>query len=86
MIAIGTLVSVLAMELELAQGLMHYMLYFVLTFILAWLAGAQLGGPLNNNNVSPNLPRQNDAMPPATQPTAPEPDQEARPTIPNLLQ
>lgn len=56
MIGMGTFVSVAAMELELLQGLQHYMFYFGITFLLAWLAGTQLAEPLSREAKSPVTP------------------------------
>lgn len=62
MIALGTAASVLAMELELAQGVMLFMLYFVITFVLAWLSGAPL------SEFIPGTPREGGAQPTITKP------------------
>lgn len=83
MIAVGTAASVLALELEIAQGLMHFMLYFVITFILAWLSGAPL------SEFIPGTPRDADKKPSVNQPANPAnpaapTDEPKRP--PNLLQ
>jgi hypothetical protein len=56
MIGMGTFVSVAAMELEILQGLQHYMFYFGITFLLAWLAGTQLAEPLSRGPANPAPP------------------------------
>jgi hypothetical protein len=53
MIGLGTAAAVLALELEIGQGLMLYMLYFVVTFVLAWISGAPLGELLPGNASKP---------------------------------
>ena len=82
MVAIGTTAAIMIFELEVAQGLMHYVLYFVLTFFLAWLAGSPLSAALPGN-AAPS--------PSVTQPTAPQPPNSNAPSppekdLPNLLQ
>lgn len=89
MIALGTLASVLALELEVTQGVLHYMLYLAVTFLLAWLAGTHLASPLGGSEGS-NSP------PPATAPSTPggtdtqtpdeQPPENKKPQVPNLLQ
>ncbi len=56
MIAIGTAASVLAFEVEILQGLLHYMFYLVTTFVLAALAGASLLGPPDENSAKKSPP------------------------------
>ena len=90
MIVVGTVASVLIFELELLQGVLHYMFYFTVTFLLAWLAGAQLAEPLSNGDDverAPSVitaPKANEAPTPPT-PAAP-PTQERERKIPSLLQ
>ena len=56
MIGIGTAAAVLALELEIAQGLLLYMLYFLITFVLVWVSGAPLGEFLPRKNSSAAVP------------------------------
>lgn len=88
MIAIGTVASVLALELEVAQGVLHYMLYLAVTFLLAWLAGTHLASPLGGADATTSPP-------PVTAPSEtgskdkPVEDEEPakqQPQVPNLLQ
>lgn len=87
MIALGTVASVLALELEVVQGALHYMFYFSITFFLAWLSGTPLGEPLPGNfssSESPLVP----AVAPADpgRPTLPVPSDPSSKPVPNLLQ
>ncbi len=101
MIAIGTTASVLIFEVEILQGLLHYMFYLVVTFVLAALAGASLLGPApeNGSKSSPTpivAPAGNPAAnPPGTpaqgkpapaKPAPVAPQTETNPAIPKLLQ
>jgi hypothetical protein len=89
MIVVGTAASVIAMELEIAQGLMHYMLYLTITIVLALLMGTKLASPFagqspptNKRNV-PTVPIvPNTPVPSNADPTKSE---EPRPKI-NILQ
>ena len=89
MIVLGTIVAIAALELELLQGLLHYMFYFVITFTLAWLSGAQLSSPLSNGAAAAAAD-----VPPAVSVPAGEPPKNTPPAspsepvkkIPNLLQ
>lgn len=49
MIAIGTLVSVGALELEFLQGALHYLLYFAITLLLALAMGTKLSSSFNGS-------------------------------------
>lgn len=91
MIGLGTAASVLALELEIIQGILHYAFYLGITFVLAWLAGAPLTGPreAQSTDISrppaltqpqPNPPKKNAA------PSPPPPSSETGKNIPNLLQ
>lgn len=90
MIGMGTMISVAAMELELLQGLQHYMLYFGITFLLAWLAGTQLAEPLSGEARVPAAPPAaiesdiNKRDGPATLPPPVQPD--TGKNKPNLMQ
>ncbi len=94
MIAMGTAVSVLALELEIVQGLLHYMLYFAISFVLAWLAGTQLAAPLSRQAVAiPTAPSLPPSPPGSGAQTQTTPAQPAQPRDvpgtgkkPNLLQ
>ncbi len=85
MIAIGTAASVLTLELEILQGVLHYAFYLGITFLLAWLAGAPLTG--SNESSAPSR----DAPPAVTQPgpttpTPTAPQEEPEKKIPSVLQ
>lgn len=81
MIAIGAAVSVLVLELEVAQGAMHAVFYVGVTLVLAWLAGAQLSEPMSGGGASTANPRPAVA-PSETPPANAEPPRE----IPKILQ
>ena len=95
MIVVGTIASVLAMELEVVQGVMHYMLYFVITLILALIMGTDLSSTLSNkpgsSEIAPVKPKgaaqdQPAVNQPATnQPGTDAPAEPDRPKI-NILQ
>ncbi len=91
MIVVGTVASVLAMELEIVQGVLHYMLYFVITLILALIMGTDLSSTLSNKPssseiVAPVKPKGATQNQPATnQPANDSPPEEERPKI-NILQ
>lgn len=82
MIALGTVASILIFELEVMQGMLHYMFYFAITFLLAWLAGTPLAEPLSNGANSAARPPA--ARPPAV--TTPDikapPSEAAAPAVP----
>lgn len=81
MIGLGTVAAVLALEMEVAQGVMLFMLYFIVSFFLAWLAGAPLGEFL------PGTAKPAAATPGAIQPANPLPSETTEPKRPpNLLQ
>ncbi len=85
MIAIGTAASVLTLELEVLQGVLHYAFYLGITFLLAWLAGAPLMGPAESSGpsrVSPPAVTQ----PGQTTPTPTAPQAEPEKKIPSVLQ
>ncbi len=65
MIGLGAFASVLTMELEGLQGLLHYLLYFAVTLILALIMGTQLAQPFARDTAKKNTP------PAATTPTPP---------------
>ena len=69
MIAIGTAASVLAMELEVGQAALHYLLYLSITLILAVIMGTALALPLAEGKARPSSPPA--AVTPATKPNAP---------------
>lgn len=83
MIAAGTFVSVAALELEIVQGLMHYMLYLGVTFILAWLAGTHLAEPLSGQSRPVQTPP---AVTSPNQPAPVVPASEPEKAVPKLLQ
>ena len=48
MFVVGTLGSLVAMDLDIGQALLHYAMYFLVTFLLALVTGAQLSEPLSS--------------------------------------
>lgn len=84
MIALGTAVSVLALELEITQGLMLFMLYFMITFVLAWISGAPLSEFIPGTAETGKSPSITQPASPNNKAEQPVPDQPKRP--PNLLQ
>ncbi len=90
MIVVGTVASILIFELEVLQGMLHYMFYFAITFILAWLAGTPLAEPLSNGAKSVAPPKiQSPAADnaPPSEPAQPTPETEdPKQNIPKLLQ
>ncbi len=96
MIVIGMFVSVLTFELEVLQGLLHYVLYLSITIFLALIMGTKLANPLVSEATistprvtQPSIPKGADAkpVPPATN-TPPKADAAAEPEKPriNVLQ
>lgn len=77
MVILGTIVAVAALELEVVQGALQYILYLGVTLVLAWLAGTQLAQPLGGSAAERTVPGVVDS-PPATE--------NERPEIPNMLQ
>ncbi len=75
MIVLGTIASVLIFELEIMQGMLHYMLYFALTLILAIVCGTRIGQPMADPNA--NL-----ASEPTIKRQAPVPKSTAKPQQP----
>lgn len=87
MIAVGTAASVLIFELEVTQGILHYMLYFAVTFALAWLAGTPLSAPLTGGAAGTPAPTVTEPGPAGQdKPSAPVPPATPEQKIPNLLQ
>lgn len=54
MFVVGTLGSMLSMELEIGQSLLHYSMFFTATFLLALVMGVSLAEPLSSGDS--NLP------------------------------
>lgn len=81
MIVVGTFASLLSLELEFAQSLLHYVLYLGITFVLALLAGTTLAEPLSGAPKKkkmydiPGLP--DVALPTQTQPLTTPPTEPA---------
>ncbi len=59
MFVVGTLGSLIAMDLAIGQALLHYAMYFVITFLLAWIAGVQLAEPLSSGKGKSQYPTVN---------------------------
>ena len=90
MIAIGTAASVLTLELEVLQGVLHYAFYLGITFLLAWLAGAPLTGSNESSTPSrvapPAVTQPSPAQPSPAAPTPTTPQDEPEKKIPSVLQ
>ena len=56
MFVLGTLGSMLSMELELGQSLLHYSMFFAITFILAMVMGISIAEPLSNSDSNSPYP------------------------------
>lgn len=57
MILVGAAASILALELETAQGSLHYMLYFAVTLFLALIMGTEIARPFaSSDSPSPRSP------------------------------
>jgi hypothetical protein len=80
MIAIGTAASVMALELEISQGAMHYAFYFGLTLILALTMGTKLAKPMGEDSGAINAPVDK----PHIQPTTPETPSKGQPEAPKI--
>ena len=48
MFVVGTLGSLVAMDLDFGQALLHYAMYFAVTFLLAMIAGVQISEPMSS--------------------------------------
>ena len=53
---VGTLGSLIAMDLDIGQALLHYAMYFVVTFLLALIAGVQLAEPMSSGKGKSQYP------------------------------
>lgn len=71
MLVLGAVASVLTLELEAVQGVLHYLLYFAVTLILALIMGTQLAQPFARNQPGPAAPASATPQAPAAPPTAP---------------
>ncbi len=89
MIAIGSFTAVLALELEVIQGVLEYLLYFAITLILAMIMGTNL-----SSSFSGTSPSKSPAVAPSSPSTPKSPDipstpadtpEEEKPKI-NILQ
>ena len=58
----GTLGSLVAMELDFGQALLHYAMYFVVTFVLAMIAGVQISEPLSGGKTKSDYPTVNQQL------------------------
>ena len=56
MFIVGTLGSMLSMELELGQSLLHYSMFFATTFLLALVMGISIAEPLSDSESSSPYP------------------------------
>ncbi len=93
MIVLGAVASVLTMELEGVQGLLHYLLYFAVTLILALIMGTPLAQPFARESARKAPPAvAAPTTPPATPgtkaptPPPPPPADPNAPKKPRLMQ
>jgi hypothetical protein len=56
MFVVGTLGSMLSMELEIGQSLLHYSMFFAVTFLLALLMGVTIAEPLSTAESNAGYP------------------------------
>lgn len=80
MIALGATASVLSLELEVLQGMLHYAFYLGITLLLAWLAGAPLAGEAASGGATRR------GLPAVEQPASPTPGSSPERKIPSVLQ
>ncbi len=59
MFAVGSLGSLVAMDLAFGQALLHYAMYFAVTFLLAMLAGVQISEPMSSGKGKSPFPTMN---------------------------
>ena len=59
MFAVGSLGSLVAMDLAFGQALLHYAMYFAVTFLLALLAGVQISEPMSSGKSKSPFPTTN---------------------------
>ncbi len=71
MIGVGAVASVLTMELEGLQGVLHYLLYFAVTLILALIMGTQLAQPFARETAKKSPPQTTVTIPNVVQPKTP---------------
>ena len=96
MIVLGSITSVLTLELESVQGALHYLLYFAVTLILALVMGTEIAQPFADGqpaSASPTAPTAPTAAPtsptvkaptgkaPAASPTSPQPSSDKKPRL-----
>ena len=56
MFVVGSLGSLVAMDLAFGQALLHYAMYFTVTFLLALLAGVQISEPMSSGKSKSPFP------------------------------
>ena len=70
MFVVGTLGSMLSMELEIGQSFLHYSMFFAITFVLALLMGVAIAEPLSTSDSNSPYPLKKPMnlkpLPPAT--------------------
>jgi len=59
MFVVGSLGSLVAMDLAFGQALLHYAMYFAVTFLLAMLAGVQISEPMSSGKSKSAFPTMN---------------------------
>ncbi len=59
MFVVGSLGSLVAMDLDFGQALLHYAMYFAVTFLLAMLAGVQIAEPMSSGKSKSEFPSMN---------------------------
>ena len=62
MFVVGTLGSLVAMDLDFGQALLHYAMYFAVTFLLAMIAGVQISEPMSSGKGKSAYPTVNQQL------------------------
>ena len=62
MFVVGSLGSLVAMDLDFGQALLHYSMYFATTFLLAMVAGIPMSEPMSSGAGKPGYPTNNSKM------------------------
>ena len=59
MFFLGTMGSLVALDLDFGQALLHYAMYFAVTFLLALIAGVQISEPMSSGKSKSQFPSMN---------------------------
>ena len=72
MFIVGSLGSLVAMDLDFGKALFHYAMYFAVTFLLAVIAGVQISEPMSSGKSKSKFPAMNQLQKgPGNLPSAP---------------